>query len=365
LPDSESPLAAAGGPPAALPPAHDDALAIVVVTHNSTDHLPALLAALAPQLRADDELAIVDNASTDSTASVARAHSDRALVIETGQNLGFAGGCHAGAGATRAPLLLFLNPDSRPHLDCLDHLRRAAATHRDWGAWQATVLLDDDCHINTSGGIVHYLGLGWAGDCGLPVTALPAEDREIAFPSGAAMVVRRELWRELGGLDREYFLYGEDLDLGLRLWLSGHRVGLVPAARVTHSYEFDKGSSKWFYLERNRVRTVLSVYPLPLLALLAPALLAAELGLLAVAAHGGWLRPKLRAQAAVLSGLPRTLSRRRAVQRTRRIGSRALASHLTASLDSPYLAAADSPWVRVPQAAYWRLVRLALSLFER
>jgi N-acetylglucosaminyl-diphospho-decaprenol L-rhamnosyltransferase len=345
-----------------LAPARDDALAIVVVTHNSAAHLPALLAALAPQLRADDELAIVDNASTDSTPSVARAHSDRALVLETGQNLGFAGGCHAGAASTRAPLLLFLNPDSRPHPDCLERLRHAAAAHRDWGAWQAAVLLDGDRHINTSGGIVHYLGFGWAGDCDLPVAVLPAEDREIAFPSGAALVVRRDAWLELDGLDREYFMYGEDLDLGLRLWLSGRRVGLVPAARVTHSYEFDKGASKWFYLERNRLRTVLSLYPPALLALLAPALLAAELGLLAIAARGGWLLPKLRAQAAVLAGLPRTLARRRAVQRTRRIGSHALASHLTASLDSPYLAAASSPLLSAPQAAYWRLVRLALSL---
>jgi N-acetylglucosaminyl-diphospho-decaprenol L-rhamnosyltransferase len=362
LPDSPSSPAAAGALPADPAPASDDALAVVVVTHDSAAHLPELLAALAPQLRADDELAIVDNASTDSTPSVARAHSDRALVLETGANLGFAGGCHAGAAATRAPLLLFLNPDSRPHPDCLARLRGAAATHRDWGAWQAAVLLDDERHINTSGGIVHYLGFGWAGDCDRPLSALPAHDREIAFPSGAALVVRRDAWAELGGLDREYFMYGEDLDLGLRLWLGGHRVGLVPAARVTHSYEFDKGSSKWFWLERNRLRTVLSVYPPALLALLAPALLAAELGLLAVAARGGWLLPKLRAQVAVLSGLPRTLARRRAVQRGRRIGSRAFASHLTASLDSPYLAAASSPLLSAPQAAYWRLVRLALSL---
>jgi N-acetylglucosaminyl-diphospho-decaprenol L-rhamnosyltransferase len=341
-----------------------DALAVVVVTHQSAAHLPALLSALDGQLREDDELAIVDNASSDGTAQTARSLDARACVIETGANLGFAGGCHAGAAATRAPLLLFLNPDSRPHPDCLARLRRAASEHRDWAAWQASVLLDDG-RINTSGGVVHYLGIGWAGDCGLPVSALPTEDREIAFPSGAAMVVRRTAWEELGGLDSEYFMYGEDLDLGLRLWLSGQRVGLVPGARVVHSYEFDKGAAKWFWLERNRWRTVLSVYPPALLALLAPALLAAELGLLAVAARGGWLWPKLRAQGAVLGGLPRTLARRRTVQQNRRIGSRELATHLTASLDSSYLSAASSPLLSAPQALYWGLVRRILSLFER
>ena len=115
----------------------------------------------------------------------------------------------------------------------------------------------------------------------------------------------------MGGLDPAYFLYSEDLDLGLRLWLAGYAVGIVPDARVLHGYEFEKGAGKWFWLERNRWRTVLSVYPLPLLLALAPALAGAEFVLLAVAALEGWLPAKLRAQGAVLAGLPTTLRRRR------------------------------------------------------
>jgi N-acetylglucosaminyl-diphospho-decaprenol L-rhamnosyltransferase len=339
-------------------------MAVVVVTYQSADHLAELVHALAPQLREEDELVIVDNASTDGTPQLARSLHARVRVIETGANLGFAGGCHVGVDATRAPLLLFLNPDSQPQRGCLQRLRAAASEHPDWGAWQAVVVLDEE-RINTSGGVVHYLGIGWAGDCERPLAALPDEDREIAFPSGAAMVVRRDTWTGLGGLDRDYFMYGEDLDLGLRLWLAGHRVGLVAAARVTHSYEFDKGSSKWFWLERNRWRTVLSVYPAMLITLLAPALLVFELGLLAVAARQGWLRAKLRAQAAVIAGLPRTLARRRTVQATRRVGAAELAGRLTSSLNSPYLRAADSRWLSAPQALYWRLVSGALSLLAR
>jgi hypothetical protein len=341
-----------------------DAIAVVVVTFQSAEHLPELFAALDGQLREQDELVIVDNDSSDGTAAVARSLSERAKVIETGANLGFAGGCHVGADATQTPLLLFLNPDSQPQPGCIERLRDAARAHPDWGAWQAAVLLDDG-RINTSGGVVHYLGIGWAGDCERPLSELPEQDREIAFPSGAAMVIRRETWLELGGLDREYFMYGEDLDLGLRTWLSGHRVGLVPGARVVHSYEFDKGQQKWFWLERNRWRTLLSVYPTSLLLALSPALLAAELGLLAIAAREGWLGAKLRAQAAVVRGLPQTLARRRSVQHGRRIGASEFAAHLTSSLDSPYLAGARSPWLRIPQAGYWLLVRRVLAILER
>jgi N-acetylglucosaminyl-diphospho-decaprenol L-rhamnosyltransferase len=341
-----------------------DALAVVVVSHDSAEHLPALLEALEPQLAPDDELIVVDNVSADGSAAVARDAPGRAQVIETGVNLGFAGGCHVGAKATSAPLLLFLNPDSYPAPGCLQHLRAAAPAHPSWGAWQAAVLAPDDT-INSDGGVVHFLGMGWAGDCGKPVTALPVTAGEPAFPSGAAMVVRRATWDRLGGLDASYFLYGEDLDLGLRIWLAGERIGVVPVARVIHSYEFEKGTGKWFWLERNRLRTVLSVYPLPLLVLLAPGLVAAELALVAIAAVNGWLGAKLRAQLAVLAGLPQTLRRRRAVQATAQLTAAQFASHLTAALDSDFLPLEADGWPARLQAGYWRLVRAALSAVAR
>jgi GT2 family glycosyltransferase len=281
-------------------------------------------------------------------------------VLETGANLGFAGGCHAGARVTAAPLLLFLNPDSYPAPGCLDHLRAAARRHPTWGAWQAVVLQPDET-INTDGGIVHFLGMGWAGDCGEPVSELPPGDAEAAFPSGAAMAVRRTTWDRLGGLDESYFLYGEDLDLGLRVWLAGERVGVVPDARVVHAYEFDKGTGKWFWLERNRLRTVLSVYPLPLLVLLAPALLGAELALVAIAAANGWLGAKLRAERAVIAGLPATLRRRRVVQASAKLSGAQLAAHLTASLDSSFLPLNAGGVPGRLQAAYWRLVCAVLG----
>jgi hypothetical protein len=337
-----------------------DALAVVVVSHNSADHLLALLEALLPQLADDDELVVVDNLSTDASATVARGAGSRVRVLETGANLGFAGGCHAGARVTAAPLLLFLNPDSYPAPGCLDHLRAAAERHPAWGAWQAAVLQPDGT-INTDGGVVHFLGMGWSGDCGKPASALPRGAAEAAFPSGAAMTVRRTTWDRLGGLDESYFLYGEDLDLGLRVWLSGERVGVVPDAHVVHSYDFEKGTGKWFLLERNRLRTVLSVYPVALLVLLAPALVAAELALVAIAAANGWLSAKLRAELAVVTGLPATLRRRRSVQATARLSAAEFAGRLTAALDSDFvpLDAAGSP-ARL-QAAYWRLVCVVLG----
>ncbi len=331
------------------------AIAVVVVCHNSADALRETLPALAAQLGSGDEVVVVDNASGDDGAAVARALLPRATVIASPGNVGFAAGCHIGARASGAPLILLLNPDAVPQPGFLEALRGAAATHPGWGAWQALVTMDGGRAVNTAGNLVHWLGFGWAGGLGDPVETTPPGDREVGFPSGAALVVRRSSWDAAGGFDERYFMYGEDLDLGLRLRLAGQGVGIVPAARADHDYTFVKGDYKWFHLERNRWWTILGVYPAPLLALVLPALLAFEVALLLAARRGGWLGPKRSAQRAVVRELPAILRRRRAIQASRAISARRFADGLTASLDSPVIGAASSSRsLAALQRAYWR-----------
>jgi GT2 family glycosyltransferase len=336
-----------------------DALAVVVVTHQSAAELAGLAAALLPQLDEADEVAFVDNASSDASATVARKLDDpRIAVLEAPTNVGFGAACRLGVNATRAPLLLLLNPDARPQPGAIARLRATASERPGWAAWQPAVMLPDGA-INSSRGVVHFLGLAWAGQCGQDPAALPVTPYETAFASGAALLIRRSAWQRIGGFADSYFLYGEDVDLGLRLWLAGERVGVEPRARIVHDYEFDKGRQKWFLLERNRWRTVLALYPAPLLLALAPAFALSELGLVAIAARDGWLAAKLRADLAIVTGLPAAVRRRRAVRRTRRLPTARFAGLLGASLDSPYLG--ELPRVIVAaQAAYWRVVCLLL-----
>jgi len=333
-----------------------DAIALVIVTHDSAAHVGRTLEAVLAQLRPGDELLVVDNASRDRTVDAIRA-TPAVRVLEQKRNVGFAGGCNAGAAATSAPLLMFLNPDARPAPDCLDELRQIAAERPNWGAWQALVTMNGGKTINTAGNVAHFLGIGWAGRCGEPLRSAPSGPVEVGFASGAALVVRREAWERVEGFDERYFMYCEDLDLSLRLRLAGYETGVAPRAQVEHDYEFAKGTRKWFLLERNRWWTVVSDYPARLLALLLPALLLSEALLLVPAARGGWLGAKVQAQFTVLRELPQILARRRRVQALRQISAGMFARRLSAELDNPNLGdlAAVRPLPAL-QRAYWALV---------
>ena len=339
----------------------DAAVAVVIVCHDSAPALSETLPALLAQLRSDDELVVIDNASSDGSAEAARSLAPDAVVVSTGANLGFAGGCHAGADASSAPLLLFLNPDAVPAAGCVEALRACAAAQPEWGAWQAVVTMHGGRDVNTAGNYVHFLGFGWSGELDRSVSSVPAERRVVGFASGAALVVRRAAWDGCGGFDPRYFMYGEDLDLSLRLRLAGWEVGVEPAARVDHDYAFTKGDYKWFYLERNRWWTLVGVYPGALLAVLAPALLLFELALLVAAWKGGWLRAKLRSWVAVAREFPAMLDRRREIQATRRVSPRRFAEGLTTSLDSPHLQLAHAiPGAVRAQAAVFSALRRLL-----
>jgi GT2 family glycosyltransferase len=337
-------------------------LSVVVVTHQSAAAVAAALPALVAQLRADDELVIVDNGSTDGTLERVRALAPAATVLALGRNAGFAAGANAGARAARGDLLVFLNPDATPAAGFAEAIRAPLAAGRGWDAWMGLVTAEHGRVVNTNGGIVHFTGIAWAGEAGVPAPGSAIAPREVPFASGACLAVPRTAWERLGGFPEGYFMYHEDVDLSMRIHLAGGRVGVEPAAAVDHDYEFAKGAAKWRRLERNRWATILRCYPGPLLALLAPALLGTELALLAVAAAGGWLPQKLRAGAETVVALPVLWRERRAVQATRRVSAGEFAAWLSPDLDSPFLGPARrSPVLRACLRAYWSGVVKALG----
>jgi GT2 family glycosyltransferase len=340
-------------------------LSILIVAWNSREELARTVPALLPELDDADELIVVDNDSADGTAEAVEALAPRARVLRTGRNLGFAAGCNAGAAEASGDLLVVLNPDAVPLPGLGEAIRRPWTEDRGWSAWQALVADKGASEINSAGNPVHFTGIVWAGGHGRPIAAAPPAGEVVAL-SGACLAIPLCTWREIGGFPERFFLYHEDVDLSLRLRLQGGALGIEPAAVVDHDYEFGAREHKWRWLERNRLAFLVRVYPAPLLALLAPALLATELALLAVALSGGWGRQKLAANLEFLRWLPRLLRERRQIQATRTVTPAEFASWLTPDLDSPFISPiARSAPARLALRSYWKTTCLLLKWLSR
>ena len=160
-----------------------------------------------------------------------------------------------------------------------------------------------------------------------------------------------------------FFLYHEDVDLSLRVRLAGGELGVEPGARVDHDYDFDKGATKWRYLERNRWATLIRTYP-------ARAAGAARPGAGRDRARAARRGRRRRLAAAEAARLGRDAGARcracsasaGAIQAARTIGAGEFADGLTASLDSAYLGRAGrSRALAVLLGAYWSLVRMLVG----
>jgi glycosyltransferase involved in cell wall biosynthesis len=145
------------------------------------------------------------------------------------------------------------------------------------GAVASKVLDWDGENVDFVDAAVTWFGMGYKPGAGQPYDGRHEEQRDVLFPTGSAMLVRTSLFAELGGFDERYFMFYEDVDLGWRLNLLGHRVRYVPTSIVYHKHhasmkEFGE-YSEWFLLERNALMTLYkNVSDDALARLLAPAM---------------------------------------------------------------------------------------------
>jgi GT2 family glycosyltransferase len=349
--------------PAAAPPrvrrSTRRSVTAVVVAYEPGAELITCLEALQRGAATRSEIIVVAN----SPLSPELADNVRTLatrVVDPGRNLGFGAACNLGAEVASGDVLVFLNPDVVVGPGALDGLARTLDDRAIGIATARLRLLRTPERLNSSGNVLHITGLGWVGDFEAPVETA-REVRDVAFPSGAALAIRRSLFRRLGGFREDLFLYHEDVDLGWRAHMRGYRVVMTPHADAYHDYSFSRNPRKHYFLERNRLVFLASNFSWRLILLLAPLLLAVEVGMAALAWREGWLRDKLAGWTWCIRNVGTLARRRRETQRTRQVPDRKLAELLTAVIDPrvirvPLVVKLANPLL----IAYWALVRRAL-----
>jgi len=278
-------------------------VAIVYLSYNSRPYLEQVFLSLERLDYPKDkiEIIVVDNASPDGSAEELRKRQG-IMFFPLSENLGFAGGNNVGiehALLEGVDYVYLLNNDAKLHPGAIREAVAMAESDAKIGSVQSLVRLwQDEDVLNATGGMVHFLGFGYARDngrrCQHPVLS---DDNtgcyEIAYASGAAVLYRASALREVGVIEPFYFMYHDDLELGWRLRLAGYRNVLADRSIAYHHYEFRRSVKKLYWMERARLLVLFSHLKPATLLLLSPFLIALELALIAFAAKGGWLRDKL------------------------------------------------------------------------
>jgi GT2 family glycosyltransferase len=329
---------------------------VVTVAYRTGEALTRCLDSLVGEA---DEILVVDNGSGGPEIEEAR-HRDGVRVLEPEENLGFGGANNLAATVAAGDVLAFLNPDTVVAPGALAQLARTLEDHEIGIAMARLRLLGDPEKLNSSGVEVHVTGIGWAGGFGEPADGID-HLRDVPAPSGTAMAIRAETFRELGGFAEELFMYLEDLELGWRARLAGFRVVVDPGADVFHDYEYERNPRKSYFLERNRLVFLLSSYSWRQLVLLSPLLAATELGMVALATKEHWLGDKVAGWGWLARNARVVARRRHTTQQLRRVRDRDLAAYMTPTFSPgmvpvPALLRAANPVVR----GYWKLVRKLL-----
>lgn len=340
-------------------------VAVLIVSYNGRSDLEQCLASV---MSSEDaglhcRVVVVDNASIDGTPEAVQ-QWPRVELIRASANLGFAGGNNLGWDhiAERYPdtrYLCLLNQDTIVRTGWLSSLANYLERNPQAAIAQAKLLLHPQTHlINTAGNRSHFLGFGYMTGYGEPDDGRYDQARSIDYASGAALMVRTDLLRQVGLFDDAMFMHLEDAELAWKARQIGYEVAFVPDAVVHHKYVPDAPLRHYRHLERNRWLLLLTYYKWPTLLLLSPALLLMECGQWLFAARHGLLLHRLGVYLDLLapSGLARLFRRRREAQDRRGISDHRFTTGFSgtiifSALQSPILRYLGNPILN----AYWQV----------
>ena len=299
------------------PPVH---ISVVLVTWNSAATLARCLDCLAAQTRKDFEVVLVDNGSTDGCLDEVESRwPGLTLRVECLElNRGFAVANNIGARLARGKWLALLNSDAFPEPNWLEQLLQAAENNLEFTFFASRqIQANANSLLDGAGDAFHVSGLAWRQYFGFPVDQYGLKSVEVFSPCAAAALYSRQAFLDVGGFDEDFFSYFEDVDLGFRLRLQGHRCLYVSGAVVYHIGSATLGAKSDFalyHIHRNFVWLFVQNMPSSQLWINFPAHLIANLIFPIYNTLRGRGKVFWQAKWDALRGLPRALRKRREIQ---------------------------------------------------
>ena len=219
-------------------------MSVIIVSFNSEAHLDRCLSAV---LRDDCEVIVVDCDSKDASVEIVRERYPTVRVLELDRNVGYGAGNNDGVALARGEYVLLLNPDAWPVGDAIARLATFLDLHPRAALVGPRLLnLDGSVELSVRGFptlwrlATEYFFLRWFAPRTQLLNAFYAANfdhrsqREAEFVAGAAVLVRRQAFNEVGGFDPAFFMFNDEVDLCRRLSVSGWTVEFTPEAEFIH-----------------------------------------------------------------------------------------------------------------------------------
>lgn len=274
------------------------------------------------------EIFVIDNGSTDGSIEFVREHYPWVKLLEMGSNIGLAAAYNRVINSLTSEFVALLNNDVEVERCWLKNLVNVLLEANDNTMVTTCKIkfLHDKKRINSAGGSCDIYGVGWNRGNGELDNGQYDKIDEPFYSTGTVMVIRRAIWKKVGGFDERYLMYGEDLDWCWRARLLGYNINYVPQSVVYHEWQASRNFVPIVYLlERNWLCTILKNYSLKnLISVLPRYLMIKSLKFLWL-----FLRRKRNEMLAVpkafiwnLFNLKESLKRRKEVQSIRKVPDR-------------------------------------------
>jgi GT2 family glycosyltransferase len=224
-------------------------LSVIIVSYNSIELLENCLFSVQKAMQTiDGEIIIVDNNSNDGSKESLPSKFPGVKFIFNNENLGFAKACNQGSKNSSGDHILFLNPDTVLPRTCLKDCISFLKTHEDAGAVGVRMLDDKGKFLkeskrglpSPSASFYKLFGLTAVFPGSETIAKyyqghLPEnENNPVEVLSGAFMMIKRTVFEKVKGFDETFFMYGEDIDLSLRISQLGYKNYYLGKISITH-----------------------------------------------------------------------------------------------------------------------------------
>lgn len=298
-------------------------VAVIVLTLNGMQNLDVCLSSLLRQTYSNYSIFFHDQASVDGSFDYVKKHFLSVKAFRFDKNIGYAKGNNIAmknAFAGGADFCLLINDDTESEPDLLAELVSTytrASRKSKTGLIQPTILLfEERDKVNTIGNAIHYLGYGYCKDLRKPYVKR-SSDRPISSASGAALLVSKKYYEDIGGFDEDFFMYNEDQNYSWKGLLRGYTHFVSTKAVLYHKYSFRRNKNKIFNSEKNRIMIVWENYAVPTLFLLFPVFFFGEVVSLGYSLASGYFVDKIRSYGYLIFHLGDVRKARKIVQKKR------------------------------------------------